>query len=131
MSISAGLFTYVLCRFADIPAPGLLAVWVALWNLVPIFGVIIGTLPIVMLAGAQNIRLAWLFLAIFVAYEIGESFARHKLLGPHALRMDSIITILIVFGGIELYGLGGALAGVIIGSFFHALASEIASTRPE
>lgn len=131
LSISVGIFTYVVCRTAGIPAAGLLATWVALWNIVPVFGVVLGTLPIVLLAGSQSIKLAWILLAVFITYEICESFMRHRLLGPKAIRLDSIITILIVFGGIEFYGLGGALAGLVIGSFIHALASEIASTNPE
>lgn len=130
LSITAGLTTYGVCRLAEIPAAGLLGVWVAIWNLVPVFGVVIGSLPAVMLAGSQSIKLAWGLLAFFIIYEVVESLVRHKLLGPHSLRMDSIITILVVFGGLELYGLGGALAGLVIASFGHALAGEIAATRP-
>jgi predicted PurR-regulated permease PerM len=131
LSVAAALFTYVTCRIAGIPAAGLLATWVALWNIIPVFGVVVGTLPVVILAGAQSITLAWVLLAIFIAYEVVESLARHRLLGPHALRLDAIITIVVVFGGIELYGLGGALAGLVIASFLHALASEFAAQNPE
>lgn len=131
LSVSVGLFTYFICRINDIPAAGLLATWVALWNLIPVFGVVLGTLPVVLLAGAQSIRLAWILLAIFILYEIGESYARYKLLGHRSIRMDAIVTIFIAFAGLEFYGLGGALAGLVIGSFLHALASEIAAANPE
>lgn len=131
LSIAAGLTTYGVCRLADIPAAGLFGVWVALWNLVPVFGVVIGSVPIVLLAGAQSVSRAVAILIFFIVYEICESLARHRLLGPHALRLDSIITILVVFGGIELYGLGGALAGLVIASFVHALLGEIVATHPK
>jgi len=130
LSVAAGLATYGISRISEIPAAGLLGVWVALWNLVPVFGVVIGSLPVVVLAGAQSPRLALLLLVFFVSYETLESVVRYKLLGHRALRIDSIVTILVVFGGLELYGLGGALAGLIIASFLHALAGEIAKTRP-
>ncbi len=130
LSIAAALTTYLVCRLANIPAAGLFAVWVALWNLVPIFGVVVGSLPIVLLAGAQNMKTAIALLVFFILYEAGESYARHKLLGKRTLRLDSIITILVVFGGIELYGLGGALAGLVIASFLHALAREYATELP-
>lgn len=130
LSIAAAITTYAVCRLASVPAAGLLAVWVALWNVVPVFGVVIGSLPIVVLAGAQNMKTAVFLLIFFILYEAGESFARHKLLGKRSLRLDSIITILVVFGGIELYGLGGALAGLVIASFLHALAGEFASRNP-
>ncbi len=130
LSISAGLFTYLICRINNIPAAGLLATWAAVWNIVPVFGVVIGTIPIVVLAGAQSLRLAVILLILFIVYEIIESFARFRLLGPYALRMDLIVTIFIVFGGIELYGLGGALSGLVIATFLHAFASELASENP-
>lgn len=131
LSIASALTTYAACRMANIPAAGLLGVWVALWNLVPVFGVVIGSLPVVLLAGAESMKTAIILLVFFILYEAVESYARYKLLGPHALRLDSIVTILVVFGGIELYGLGGALAGLVIASFFHALLGEVASTQPE
>lgn len=131
LSVAVGLTTYLVCRLSNIPAAGLLGVWVALWNVVPVFGVVLGSMPAVLLAGAQSLRLALVLLAFFIIYEVAESWVRHKLLGPHTLRIDSIITILVVFGGLELYGLGGALAGLIITSFVHGLLGEIASTRPK
>lgn len=131
LSVMAGFTTYLVCRISNIPAAGLLGVWVALWNVVPVFGVVLGSFPAVMLAGAQSLRLALLLLIFFILYEAGESWVRHRLLGPHTVRVDSIITILVVFGGLELYGLGGALSGLIIASFAHALAGEIAATHPE
>ncbi|MFN8016304.1 MAG: AI-2E family transporter [Acidimicrobiia bacterium] len=130
LSIAAGVTTYLICRLYSIPAAGLLGVWVALWNVVPVFGVVLGSLPAVVLAGAQSMKLAITLLIFFLVYEIAESFMRHKLLGPKMLRLDSIVTIFVVFGGLELYGLGGALAGLVIASFVHALAGEIASTMP-
>jgi len=131
LSITSGLATYCVCRLADVPAAGLLGVWVALWNVVPVFGVVIGSLPAVLLAGSDSLRLALVLLAFFILYEVGESYVRLKVLGPHAMRLDSIVTMLVVFGGLELYGLGGALAGLVIASFGHALAGEVASTRPK
>lgn len=130
LSIAAALTTYLVCRLANVPAAGLFAVWVALWNLVPVFGVVIGSLPIVLLAGSQNVKTAIALLVFFILYEAAESYARHKMLGKRSLRLDSIITILVVFGGIELYGLGGALAGLVIASFVHALAAEYAIKQP-
>ncbi len=130
LSVAAGLATYIVCRLLEIPAAGLLGVWVALWNVVPVFGFVIGSLPVVVLAGAQSLRLALLLLGFSILYETIESIVRYKLLGHKALRIDSIVTIVVVFGGLELYGLGGALAGLVIASFLHALAGEIAKTRP-
>lgn len=130
LSISTGLFTYGLCRYYEIPAGGLLATWVAFWNIIPIFGTLIGSLPILILAGANNINQAIFILLLVIAYEILESFLRHKFLGKKTMRLDSVISIFVFFAGLELYGLGGALTGLLIAAFLHALASEFSDIKP-
>ena len=40
------------------------------------------------------------------------------------MRLDSIVVIFVTFAGLELYGLGGALTGLLIAAFLHALAAE-------
>lgn len=129
LSISTGLFAYVLCRAYSIPAGGLLATWVAFWNIIPIFGTLIGSLPIIVLAGAQSLRNAVVILALVIIYEICESFLRHRYLGNHTMRLDSIVSIFIFFAGLELYGLGGALTGLLIAAFIHAFAAEYSDVK--
>ena len=124
LSISTGLFAYAICRAYSIPASGLLATWVAFWNIIPIFGTVFGSLPILILAGAKNINEAFFILALFIVYEIIESYFRRRYLAHRSMRIDAVIQIFVFFAGLELYGLGGALTGLLIVAFFHALASE-------
>ena len=124
LSLSTGLFAYSLCRYYSIPAGGLLATWVAVWNIIPIFGTLIGSLPILLIAGAKNINEAFVILGLVIVYEIIESFVRHRYLGQHVMSLDSIVVIFVTFAGLELYGLGGALTGLLIAAFLHALAAE-------
>jgi predicted PurR-regulated permease PerM len=124
LSISTGIFAYCICRYYGIPAGGLLATWVAFWNLIPIFGTFIGSLPILILAGASNINHAFIIFGLVVIYEILESIFRHKYLEKHSMRLDSVVNIFVFFAGLELYGLGGALSGLLIVSFLHAFSAE-------
>ena len=101
-----------------------MATWVAVWNIIPIFGTLIGSLPILLIAGAKNINEAFVILGLVIVYEIIESFVRHRYLGQHVMRLDSIVVIFVTFAGLELYGLGGALTGLLIAAFLHALAAE-------
>lgn len=124
LSVSTGLFAYAICRAYSIPAGGLLATWVAFWNIIPIFGTLIGSLPILILAAAKNINEAIFILLLVIIYEVIESLIRHKFLGEHTMRLDSIISIFVFFAGLELYGLGGGLTGLLLVSFIHAFAAE-------
>ena len=124
LSLSSGLFAYTICRAYNIPGGGLLATWVAFWNIIPIFGTLIGSLPIIILAGAQSVKDAAIILTLVILYEVVESYLRHRYLGTHTMRLDSIVSIVVFFAGLEMYGLGGALTGLLIVSFLHAFAAE-------
>ena len=124
LSLSTGLFAYTICRAYNIPGGGLLATWVAFWNIIPIFGTLIGSLPIIILAGAQSVKDAAIILTLVILYEVVESYLRHRYLGTHTMRLDSIVSIVVFFAGLEMYGLGGALTGLLIVSFLHAFAAE-------
>lgn len=129
LSISTGLFAYAICRAYSIPGGGLLATWVAFWNIIPIFGTVIGSLPIIILTGAQSVKDASIIFILVVLYEIIESLVRHKYLGTHTMRLDSIVSIVVFFAGLEMYGLGGALTGLLIVSFLHAFAAEYSDIK--
>ena len=60
-------------------------------------------------------------------YEILESIFRHKYLEKHSMRLDSVVNIFVFFAGLELYGLGGALSGLLIVSFLHAFSAEFSN----
>jgi predicted PurR-regulated permease PerM len=126
LAIVGGFVAYGLARAADVPGPIALATWAALWNIVPIFGFVVGTTPIVVLAGAGSVRTAIVLAIVFVAYEIVESFVLRRMLERRTLRLGGFLTALAAFGGLELYGLSGALLGVLAAALAVGALSELA-----
>jgi predicted PurR-regulated permease PerM len=131
LAIVGGFVAYGLARFADVPGPIALATWAALWNIVPIFGFVIGTLPIVLLAGANSVRTAAVLAVVFIVYEIVESFVLRRWLERRTLRLGGFLTALAAFGGLELYGLSGALLGVLGAALVAGALAEYAREEDE
>jgi predicted PurR-regulated permease PerM len=102
-----------------------------LWNIVPIFGFVIGTAPIVVLAGAHSARTAIVLAVLFVAYEVVESFVLRRWLERRTLRLGGFLTALAAFGGLEFYGLAGALIGVLGAALAAGALSELAREEEE
>jgi predicted PurR-regulated permease PerM len=111
-AIVGGVLAYVIARAANVPGPAALGVWAGFWTLLPIAGVLLGALPIVLFAGAASLTRAVVVGVAFAAIGIGEylltRFAERK-----TVEVGSFLIVFAGFGGLELYGLTGALLGVL------------------
>ena len=108
----AGVLAYVIARAADVPGPAALGVWVGFWTLLPIAGVFVGALPIVVFAGAASLTRAIVVGLAFVAMGIAE-YVLTSYTERQTVEVGSFLIVFAAFGGLELYGLTGALLGVL------------------
>ncbi|HYL51617.1 MAG TPA: AI-2E family transporter [Acidimicrobiia bacterium] len=119
-----GFLAYSIARMASVPGPAALGVWVALWSLLPVAGVLIGALPIVVFAGAVSTTRAVVVGVVFVAIGVGDWLV-NRWLERRTVNVGSFVIVLAAFGGLELYGLSGALLSVLGAVFAVAIISEI------
>jgi predicted PurR-regulated permease PerM len=126
MSAMAGLTTYMIARVADVPGPAPLGVWAALWDVVPLLGAFIGTLPVVVLAAAVDPAKGTLLGGLFIGYQVFEQVVLQRRTERKTLRVGPFLTVAGAFAGLELYGLGGALLVLLIVILVVAVADELA-----
>jgi predicted PurR-regulated permease PerM len=111
-AIVGGVLAYVIARAANVPGPAGLGVWAGFWTLLPIAGVLVGALPIVLFAGAASLTRAVVVGLAFVAIGIAE-FVLTLYAERQTVEVGSFLIVLAAFGGLELYGLTGALLGML------------------
>lgn len=109
----AGAFAYALARLAGVPGPVPLALWVALWDAVPLLGAVIGALPIIVLAGVLDPTKGLVLLAAFVTFQVVEYVALQRPLERRTVKLGPFLTVAGGFAGLELYGLTGALLTIL------------------
>lgn len=126
MSAGAGLVAYVVARGAHVPGPLPLALWVALWDLVPLIGFAIGALPIVVLAGVGHTSRGLAVAAVFVAYQVVEALFLQRRLERRTVRLGPFLTTAGGLAGLELYGMGGALVALLVLALAVAALDELA-----
>jgi predicted PurR-regulated permease PerM len=102
------ILAFTIARAAGVPGAAALAVWVGLWSFVPVAGVLIGALPIVVFAGAHTPERAMVVAGVFLVILIGD-WLINRWLEKKTLYVGSFAIVLAAFGGLELYGLSGAL----------------------
>lgn len=130
MALAAGLFAFAVARSADVPGPAALGVWLALWDLVPLAGALVGALPIVALAAASSGSRALLLIAVFVAYQVVENVLVQRPVERATVKVGPFVTLAAALVGLELSGVAGALLAVLAAALVMSAADELAE-RPE
>lgn len=128
MAALAGLLAYAAAQVADVPGPVPLALWVALWDVVPILGAVVGALPIVALSAIGEPREGLALAGLFLAYQVFEVMVLQRNLERSTIKVGPFLTVLGGFVGLELYGLGGALLTVLAVAIVASVADELASS---
>jgi predicted PurR-regulated permease PerM len=113
LAVLAGAVAYGLARAAGVPSPAPLAIWVALWDGVPLLGATVGALPIVVLAGVLHPARGVVLLIAFVGYQAFEYLVLQRRLEARTVKLGPFLTTAGGFAGLELYGLTGALLAVL------------------
>lgn len=126
MSALAGMLAFAAARAADVPGPAPLALWVAIWDVVPLLGAVIGTLPIIVLAAVDSPATAAVLVGLFIAYQLFEAVFLQRRLERRTIRLGPFLTVAAGFIGLELYGLGGTVMLLLVAALVVAIADEVA-----
>ena len=129
MAFVAGAVAYLLAVMADVPGPLPLALWVALWDVVPLIGAVVGGLPIVSLGAVASPGRGVALAAAFAAYEVVEIVFLQRPLERRTLRLGPFLTAAGGFAGLELYGLGGALLMTLALAMAAGIVRELTGDR--
>jgi predicted PurR-regulated permease PerM len=113
IALLAGVFAFIVATAADVPGPAPLALWVALWDLVPLIGAVVGALPIVAMAAILSPAKGAVVAVAFIVWQVLEDLALQRPLERRTLRVGPFLTIAAGMAGLELYGLAGSLLAVL------------------
>ncbi|MFH1809660.1 MAG: AI-2E family transporter [Pseudomonadota bacterium] len=116
-----GLLTLVGMLVLGVPLAFLLAGLATLLSLIPIFGSIISTVPIVAIALTQSFSLALLALLWIVGIHLLESNLLNPKIMGDAAKIHPVLVVLALLVGEHFYGLIGALFAVPIASILLTL----------
>ena len=125
MAVAAGVVAYLAASTADLPGPVPLALWVALWDVVPVVGAAVGATPVVALA-AVTASPGWAIAlaVVFVAYQVLEDLVFQPRVERTSIKVGPFLTAAGGLLGLEVYGVGGALLAVLAVTLAAAAVDE-------
>lgn len=129
LAVLAGVVAYVAARMTNLPGPTPLAVWVALWDLVPIIGASLGALPLVALAAVVDPKHGVLLAVVFAVFQVIENLVLQRRIERRSMRLGPFLTVAAGLLGMEVYGLGGALLALLAAALSVAAIEDLAERQ--
>lgn len=124
-SLVAGIGTWVWLTIFGVPYPLLLALLVAILDLIPMVGSTIGGVIVSLVALSVSLPVAVLTLAFYIAYRFFEDYILTPRVMRHTVRISPGLTIVATIIGGVLLGLIGALIAIPIAAGIHLVLEEV------
>lgn len=128
-AVLAGLAGVGIAVLFGLPAPVPLALWLALWSIVPLVGCLIGGLPLVGLAAIPSLGRTTYVLAAVVVLQVAVEVVRNRWIERGTVRVGPFVATAAVLVGLELRQAEGAVLMLLAVSIVVAAADQLADER--
>lgn len=124
LAVVSGVVAGFGAQALDVPAPSVLGLWVGLWSLIPVLGLVIGYLPVIGLAAAEETGKGVVALGMLVVWIVMAALARRRWIAVHSVDLSRLLLTLCVMTGLHVGRLTGAIVGVFLASAIGAALAE-------
>jgi predicted PurR-regulated permease PerM len=124
LAVVSGVVAGFVAQALNVPAPSVLGLWVGLWSLIPVLGLVIGYLPIIGLAAAEDRTKGVTALVILIVWLGLAALARRRWIALHSVDVSRVLLTLSVMTGLHVGRITGALAGVFLAAAFGGALAE-------
>jgi predicted PurR-regulated permease PerM len=128
-SAIAGIGTYVWLLIFGIPYPILLALLVALLDLIPVIGSTVGGAIVSLVALTVSLPVAIATLGFYIAYRLAEDYLIVPRVLGRTVQVPAVVTVVAVLLGGALMGIVGALVAIPVAAALRLLLHEVAFHR--
>jgi predicted PurR-regulated permease PerM len=116
----------------QIPSVAMLALIVFVCSFIPVLGVFISTVPIVLVAlNAAGPGLALAAVVMIVVVHAVEAYLLNPLIYGQHLKLNPVLSLIILFVGYHGFGVWGMLLGVPVARYFLSDVLQVADTPPD
>lgn len=124
LAVASGVVAGMASEALDVPAPSVLGLWVGLWSLIPVLGLLIGYLPVIGLAAAEEQALGVVAVVILVVWLVLAALARRRWIATHSVDLSRLLLTLSVMTGLHVGRVTGAVVGVFLAAAIGAALAE-------
>jgi predicted PurR-regulated permease PerM len=136
ISIICGVLTYTTLKIMGVPFAGLIALFVALADLLPLIGATLGAIVALIAAAVHSIPALVVVAIFFVAYQQLENHVLQPLIFARTVKLNPLAVLVSILVGVELAGILGALLAIPVAGIIQVIIRDVwdrrrGSTKPE
>jgi predicted PurR-regulated permease PerM len=128
-SLVAGVGTFVWLAAFGVPYPLLLAIFVALFDLIPMVGSTVAGIVVTLVALSKGVPIGAATGIFYVVYRFAEDYLLNPRVMKHTVKVSPGLTIIATLIGGTLLGLIGALVAIPAAATIQLLLQEVAFPR--
>ncbi|GAA2727632.1 AI-2E family transporter [Cellulomonas aerilata] len=125
ISVICGVLTYIVLKVAGVPFAGLIALFVALMDLVPLVGAPIGAVVATVAALVHSVPAAIAVGIFFLIYTQLENQLLQPVILSRAVSLNPLAVIVSILVAVELAGILGALLAIPVASMIQVIARDV------
>ena len=125
ISLIAGVSTFVFLSIARVPYAGVLALWVAFADLIPLVGATLGAVPTVFVAFLHSTTAGIATLVFYILYQQFENHVLQVSIMSRTVALRPVVVLISVLVGVEMFGLLGALLSIPFASVVKVVGLDI------
>ena len=126
VAVVSGVVAGVAAHVLDVPAPSVLGLWVGLWSLIPVLGLVVGYLPVIGLAAAEDRTKGIAVLGMLLVWIVLVALARRRWIALHSVHVSGLLLTLSAMTGLHVGRITGAVVGVFLAA---AIGGALAEAR--
>ena len=129
ISVICGTLTYVVLVVTGVPYAGVIAVFVAIADLIPLIGATIGAVIATAVALLHSVPAAITVVVFFVVYQQVENHLLQPVVLSRTVRLNPLVVLVSILLGVELAGILGALLAIPVAGIVQVLVRDLYDVR--
>lgn len=125
ISLVAGTFNFAFLTIAGVPFAGVLAVWVAVSDLIPLIGATLGAIAVVLVAFIDSPTKGIAAIVFCLLYQLFENNVLSVAVMSRTVHLDPLTVLVSMLIGVELLGIVGAFVAIPVAGMLQVVVRDI------
>jgi predicted PurR-regulated permease PerM len=125
ISIIAGTLTYIVLWILGVPYKGVVALFVAFADLIPLVGATLGAIVAIAVAALHSLPAALVVLVFFIVYQQAENHLLQPVIMSRTVQLSALTVTIAILLGVELLGFLGALLAIPVAGILHVIGRDL------
>lgn len=129
ISLIAGITTFVVLSIVKVPFSGVLGLWVAFADLIPMVGATLGAIPTIGFAFLHSTPAGVTALIFYVVYQQVENHFLQPAVMSKTVNLSPLTVLVSVLVGVQLFGVVGALLAIPVAGVIQVILRDVYDER--